>query len=114
MIVNEEGGKQTRSDKPNENWMGEGWFAVPDGSDLAKKIEKNYPFYDLVIEGDILVDIDLWDQERIDEYKEERQQDEPPTTEEKINQLQADLDTAIIELSTVIAMQGGTADVYKK
>ena len=49
---------QTRSDLPNSNWMGKDWYIVKDGSELARKISKLYPRYDLVLDEEgTLVDV---------------------------------------------------------
>ena len=59
MIVNKlNKGYQSRDDKPNENWLGEGWYLVPDNSYLARKVQELYPRYDFVLdENDNLVDV---------------------------------------------------------
>lgn len=63
MIIYENKGYETRSDKPNENWMADypelpqPLFVVPDGSELAQKIIENYPYYDFVVQDGQLVDI---------------------------------------------------------
>jgi len=80
MIVNKlNKGFQTRQDKPNSNWLGEEWFLVPDNSPLANKIERLYPRYDFVLDGNgNLLDIveipktkEEINQERIEEIKSE-------------------------------------------
>ena len=49
---------QTRSDKPNENWLNDEWFVVADDSNLANKIIELYPYYDFILnESNELVDI---------------------------------------------------------
>ena len=50
---------QIRSDKPNSNWLGEEWIIVDDGSELANKIIENYPYINLIIENDILIDVEI-------------------------------------------------------
>lgn len=70
---------QTRSDKPNSNWLNEEWYVVPDNSQLASKIIALYPRFDFVTdENDNLVDVvevpktdEETKQERITEIKEE-------------------------------------------
>ena len=57
MIVYENKGYETRSDKPDEDWTGQALYVVPDGTALANKIEKLYPYYEFVIEGDVLIDV---------------------------------------------------------
>lgn len=43
--------------KPDENWMGDGWMAMDENSELGKKIIAHAPFYDFVYEEDKVVDI---------------------------------------------------------
>lgn len=63
MIIYENKGYETRSDKPNENWMADypelpqPLFVVPDGSELAQKVEEYYPYYDFVVQDGRLTDI---------------------------------------------------------
>lgn len=57
MIIYENKGVETRSDKPNEDWTGEALYVVPDGSELAQKIIQNYPYYDFVVQDGRLTDI---------------------------------------------------------
>ena len=48
---------RTLSSKPNENWIGEEWYLVPDNSPLASKIIKLYPRYDFVLKDGELIDV---------------------------------------------------------
>ena len=49
---------QTRSDKPNSNWLGKEWRVVPDDSVLANKIMQLFPRFDLVLdENDNVIDV---------------------------------------------------------
>ena len=59
MIINKlNKGLQTRNDLPNTNWLGNDWYLVPDGSELANKIMQLYPRYDFVLdENDNLIDV---------------------------------------------------------
>lgn len=51
-------GFQTRSDKPNSNWLGEEWYLVEDNSTLANKIMNLYPRFDFVLdENNNLIDV---------------------------------------------------------
>ncbi|WP_312647582.1 hypothetical protein [Aminipila sp.] len=50
MIVFENKGFQTRSDKPNEDWTGEAKFIAEDGTELANKILSLYPYYNFVLD----------------------------------------------------------------
>lgn len=65
MIVNKETkGFQTRSDKPNSFWLAsepaENYFIVDDASELAQKIQKNYPSFEFILdENGNLIDIDI-------------------------------------------------------
>jgi hypothetical protein len=60
MIINKQTkGYQTRSDKPNENWLDESYYLVEDGSELARKIEANYPYFDIVDKNGQLIDVVL-------------------------------------------------------
>lgn len=62
---------QSRSDKPNINWLGEDWYLVPDNSNLALKIERLYPRFDFVVSdnGELIdvVEIQKTEQELIQE-----------------------------------------------
>ncbi|WP_206459473.1 hypothetical protein [Anaerovorax sp. IOR16] len=57
MIIFGNKGYQTRSDKPNEDWTDEALYVVEDGTELANKIMRLYPYYDFVLENEELVDI---------------------------------------------------------
>jgi uncharacterized protein (DUF1697 family) len=62
MIVTPNKGFETRSDKPNENWYSSNdCYAIDEttkeGKTLAKKIQANYPYYDLVVENGVLTDV---------------------------------------------------------
>ena len=49
---------QTRSDKPNSNWLGEEWYLVEDNSTLANKIMNLYPRFDFALdENNNLIDV---------------------------------------------------------
>ena len=52
-------GFQTRSDKPNSNWLNDkDYVVVPDDSPLADKIMQLFPRFDLVLdENDNVVDV---------------------------------------------------------
>lgn len=80
MIVNKlNKGFQTHSEKPNTNWLGDEWYLVPDGSELANKIMQYFPRYDFVLDkNDNLIDVvelpkteEEINQERIEEIKAE-------------------------------------------
>jgi len=65
MIVNKETkGFQTRSDKPNSFWLSsepaENYFIVDDTSELAQKIQANYPSFEFILdENGNLIDINI-------------------------------------------------------
>lgn len=42
---------------PLENWMGDGWIAIDETSELGKKIIAHAPFFDFVYESDKVVNI---------------------------------------------------------
>ena len=60
MVVNKNTkGFQTRSDKPNNNWLGEGWYLVKDDTELADKIMRLYPRFDFVLDDNgELIDVE--------------------------------------------------------
>ncbi len=78
-----------RSEKPNENWIGDTHYLVDSNSDLAKKIKENYPHFDFVLNdsGD-LIDVEL---------TEKPITKSEPTTEEML--LEMDYRLTCIELS---------------
>lgn len=59
MIVNKETKKyQTRSDKPNSNWLDdENYLVVDDNSEISDKIKKYYPYLNLIIENNKIIDV---------------------------------------------------------
>ena len=73
---------QTRSDKPNSNWLNKDWVVIPDNSELANKIMQLFPRFDLVLdENDNVVDVveipkteEELNQERVEEIKTELQE----------------------------------------
>ena len=42
----------TNSEHPNDDWVGNADWVIPDGSELAKKIKGLYPNFDFVFDGD--------------------------------------------------------------
>lgn len=70
---------QTRSDKPNSNWLGDEWYVIDDKLELANKIIQLFPRFDLVLdENDNVVDVveipktdEELNQERIEEIRTE-------------------------------------------
>ncbi|MGI6031405.1 MAG: hypothetical protein ACOX7F_07875 [Eubacteriales bacterium] len=57
MIVYQNKGYETRSDKPAEDWTGKALYVVEDGTPLAAKIREHCPYYDFVEENGVLVDV---------------------------------------------------------
>ena len=108
MIVNKlNKGYQSRDDKPNENWLGEGWYLVPDNSYLARKVQELYPRYDFVLdENDNLVDV------------VEIPKTDAELTQEKIDEIDAELATIDSQgvtrhLENQIEASGTYATLYK-
>lgn len=96
MIVNiKDKSFQTRSDKPNENWLDKDWVTIPDNSELANKIIQLFPRYDLVLdEEDNVVDVV-----------------EVAKTEEELNQERvAEIEKELEELDKII--NRATEDLY--
>ena len=48
----------SNSDYPDTDWVGDADFVIPDGSELAEKIKQAYPYFELVLDGENLVDIE--------------------------------------------------------
>lgn len=86
---------ETRSDMPNTNWLNEEeWYLVEDGSELARKIEKLYPRFDFVVEGEKLVDVV-----------------EVPKTQEELNaEKETEIKQELAELD--ITINRATEDLY--
>ena len=76
----------TNSEHPNDDWVGNADYVIPDGSELAEKIIRAYPYFELVFDGENLVDIE--------ETEPQPVPPEPPTN--------AELAAAIAELAEVI------------
>lgn len=76
----------TNSEHPDDDFVGNADFVIPDGSELAQKILAFSPYFDFVFDGENLVDV----------VKTERQPvpPAPPTN--------AELAAAIAELAEVI------------
>ena len=41
----------TRSDRPNDDWVGNADYVITDGSELAEKILRLYPNFEIVTDG---------------------------------------------------------------
>ena len=79
----------TNSEHPDDDWVGDADYVIPDGSELAKKIKQAYPYFELIFDGENLVDI-----EETERPPEPPEPPEPPTN--------AELAAAIAELAEVI------------
>ena len=76
----------TNSEHPNDDWVGNADYVIPDGSELAEKIIRAYPYFEFVFDGENLIDIE--------ETGRPPAPPEPPTN--------AELAAAIAELAEVI------------
>lgn len=76
----------TNSEHPNDDWVGNADYVIPDGSELAEKIIRAYPYFEFVFDGENLIDIE--------ETERPPEPPEPPTN--------AELAAAIAELAEVI------------
>ena len=76
----------TNSEHPDDDFVGNADFVIPDGSDLAEKIKRAYPYFEFVFDGENLVDIEETERPPVPP--------EPPTN--------AELAAAIAELAEVI------------
>ena len=52
MVVYKDKHFKTRSDRPDDDFVGNADFVIPDGSELAEKIMELYPNFDFVFDGD--------------------------------------------------------------
>lgn len=88
IIYKDNKGYIKRNDKPNENWTDEAnVFVVEDGSELAEKIEQNYPYFEFVLdsEGNL---INITPTEKpVEPPKEPTLEERVKATEEAINSL---------------------------
>lgn len=89
MVVYKDKHFKTRSDRPNDDFVGNADYVVPDGSELAEKILALYPNFDFVFDDGDLVDVLAAEPQPIPEKPPE-----PPTN--------AELAAAIAELAEVI------------
>ena len=77
----------TNSEHPDDDFVGNADFVIPDGSELAEKIKAAYPYFEFVFDDDgKLVDIEETERPPVPP--------EPPTN--------AELAAAIAELAEVI------------
>lgn len=100
MIINKiNKGFQSRSDKPNSNWLNDdNYIVVPDNSSLANKVMQYFPRYDFVFDdkGDLIDVVEMpktnaeLTQEKIDEIDTELKQiDNEGVTRHLENQIEA-------------------------
>ena len=76
----------TNSEHPDDDFVGNADFVIPDGSELAEKIKAAYPYFELIFDGEELVGIE--------------ETERPPVPPEPPNN--AELAAAIAELAEVI------------
>lgn len=58
MIIFDNKTYQTRSDKPDTDWLGTATYVVEDGTRIADKVVSYFPYYDFVLDDDgNLVDV---------------------------------------------------------
>ena len=76
----------TNSEHPDDDFVGNADFVIPDGSELAEKIKAAYPYFELVFDSEELVGIEETERPPVPP--------EPPTN--------AELAAAIAELAEVI------------
>ena len=48
----------SNSEYPDTDWVGDADFVIPDGSELAEKIKAAYPYFELILDDENLVDIE--------------------------------------------------------
>ena len=48
----------SNSEYPDTDWVGDADYVIPDGSELAEKIKQAYPYFELVFDGENIVDIE--------------------------------------------------------
>ena len=58
MIVYKDKKFISNSEYPDTDWVGDADYVIPDGSELAEKIKQAYPYFELVFDGENLVDIE--------------------------------------------------------
>ena len=86
MIVYKDKNFITNSEHPNDDWVGKADYVIPDGSELAEKIIRAYPYFEFVFDDEKLVDVEETERPPVPP--------EPPTN--------AELAAAIAELAEVI------------
>lgn len=86
MIVYKDKKFIANSEYPDTDWVGDADYVIPDGSELAERIKAAYPYFELVFDGENLVDIEETERPPVPPA--------PPTN--------AELAAAIAELAEVI------------
>ena len=76
----------SNSEYPDTDWVGDADYVIPDGSELAEKIKAAYPYFELVFDGENIVDIEETERPPVPPA--------PPTN--------AELAAAIAELAEVV------------
>ena len=86
MIVYKDKRFISNSDYSDTDWVGDADYIIPDGSELAEKIKQAYPYFNFILDGENLVDVE--------ETERPPEPPAPPTN--------AELAAAIAELAEVI------------
>ena len=90
MVVYKDKHFKTRSDRPDDDFVGNADFVIPDNTELAEKIMELYPYFEFVFDDDgNIVDVVAIEPQPVPEKPPE-----PPTN--------AELAAAIAELAEVI------------
>ena len=90
MVVYKDKHFKARSDRPNDDFVGNADFVIPDNTELAEKIMEFYPNFDFVFDGDG----NISDVVATEPQPAPEKPPEPPTN--------AELAAAIAELAEVI------------
>ena len=48
----------SNSEYPDTDWVGDADYVIPDGSELAEKIKAAYPYFEFILDGENLIDIE--------------------------------------------------------
>lgn len=98
MLVNKKNKTyQTRSDKPNYNWLDDNWYVVADSSELANKIIKLYPRFDFVLDDNG----ELVDVVEIAKTQEELNHERAEEIKSELNDLDTTINRATEDLYTL-------------
>ena len=89
----------TRSDRPNDDWVGNADYVIPDGSELAEKILRLYPNFEILTDGsDKLIDVS--------ETEPAPVLPAPPTDHERLEALEAAFTGCASEVVTLLENMG--------